>query len=68
MLRRAAEREPEVPLLGLEYAMFVVEAVEVVRNADRVRRNAVRRAPLRRLGDEGRELREPFDQVALLSL
>ena len=36
-LRRAAEREPEASLLALEHAMLVVEAVEVVGDADRVR-------------------------------
>ena len=46
--------------------MVVIEAVEVVRNADRVRRDRVRAAPLRRLRDDGGKLGEPLYEVALL--
>ena len=52
--------------LGAEHLVVVVEAVEVVGDADRVVRDRVRAAPLGRLGDDGRELGEPLDQVALL--
>ena len=45
---------------------MVVEAVEVVGDADRVRRERVRAAPLRRLGDDSRELGQPLDQLPLL--
>src|SRR5690348_17769075 len=37
-LRRHAEAQPEGLLLALEHAMLVVEAVEVVGDADRIRR------------------------------
>ena len=49
--------EPERLRLALEHAVVVVEAVEVVRDADRVRRDRLRPAPLRRLGDDRREAR-----------
>ena len=47
---------PRVGVLALqggvaEHAALVVEAVEVVGDADRVIRERVRAAPLRRLGD-----------------
>ena len=50
-LRGEGEREPEGLLLALEHAMLVVEAVEVVGDADRVGREGVRPAALGRLGD-----------------
>ena len=56
-LRRAAEREPERLLLALEHAVLVVEAVEVVGDADRVLRDPLRPALLRRVGDDRREAR-----------
>src|SRR5947209_2973304 len=65
-LRRAAEAEAERLLVALEHAMLVVEAVEVVRQADRVRRDALRPAALGRLTRNGRELGEPLHDVALL--
>ena len=46
--------------------MVVVEAVEVVRDADRVVRDRVRRAARGRLAHDRRELEEPLDEVALL--
>ena len=47
--------------------MLVVEAVEVVRKPDRVGRDRVRRAALRRLGRDRRELRQPLDEIPLLA-
>ena len=46
--------------------MLVVEAVEVVRDADRVGRERVRAAPLGRLLDDAGKLGQPLDQVLLL--
>ena len=57
--RKASLSEPE-------HLVVVVEAVEVVGDADRVGRDRMRRAPLGRLGDDLRELGEPLDEVALL--
>src|SRR5947209_915507 len=65
-LRRAAEPEAERLLVALEHAMLVVEAVEVVRQTDRIRRDALRAAALGRLARDGRELGEPLHDVALL--
>src|SRR5437868_9873533 len=48
-LGRPAQREPECLLLALEHAVLVVEAVEVVGDADRIGGNALRPPPLRRL-------------------
>src|SRR5581483_5108141 len=45
-LRRPAEGEPERLLLALQHPMMVVEAVELVGDPDRVRRDRVRAAPL----------------------
>ena len=64
-LRCAAETEPERLLLALEHAVLVVEAVEVVRHADRVLRDRLRPAFRDRLLGDGRELGEPLDQLAL---
>ena len=50
----------------LEHAVVVVEAVEVVGDADGVRRQRVGRAPLGGFGDDGRKLDEPLDEAALL--
>ena len=50
-----------------DHAVMVVEAVKVVRDTDRVRRQGVRRAALGRIGDDARELREPLDELALLA-
>ena len=58
--------EPERLRLALEHAVLVVEAVEVVGDADRVRRQRLRPAPLDRLRDDAGELGEPLDQLALL--
>ena len=52
-LRGADEPEPEPLLLGAEDTVLVVEAMEVVREADRVGRDRVRRTPLGRLGSRG---------------
>ena len=46
--------------------MVVVEAVKVVGEPDRIGRDRVRRAALRRLGDDSRELEDPLDEIALL--
>src|SRR4051794_11236212 len=62
---RPAEREAERLLLALEHAVVVVEAVEVVGDADGVRRQGVRTAALRRLGNERWELGESLDELAL---
>src|SRR5690242_9882446 len=43
-LRRHAETEPERLLLALEHAMLVVEAVEIVGDADRMGRDRLRPA------------------------
>ena len=48
--------------------MVVVEAVEVVGDADRVRRQRMGRAPLRRLRDDAGKLDEPLDEAALLGV
>src|SRR5436305_3293154 len=65
-LRRAAEPQAESLLLALEDAVLVVEAVEVVRKANRICRDALRPAALGRLARDGRELGEPLHEVALL--
>src|SRR5579859_4615156 len=66
-LRREAEAEPErLRVAAVEHAMLVVEAVEVVGDVDRVVRELVRAAPLGRLGDDGGELDEALDELALL--
>ncbi len=49
-----------------EHAVLVVEAMEVVGDADRVGRDSLRAALRRRVGSDGRELGEPLDQLALL--
>ena len=67
-LCRATQREPERLLVGSEHLHFVVEAVEVVGDLDRVGRDPLRPALLRRLADDVRELGEPLDQLALLRL
>ena len=64
-LRRRGQAEPEGLGLALEDAVLVVEAVEIVRQADRVRREGVWAAALGRLGDDSRELGQALDQVAL---
>ncbi len=58
--------ESERLLLGLEHAMLVIEAVEVVGDADRVDRDRVRRPPLGRLSGDLRELEQALHQLALL--
>src|SRR5437660_5070442 len=64
--RRAAEAEPERLLLALEHTMLVVEAVEVVGDADRIGRNSLRAALDERvLGDRG-QLGEPLHELPLL--
>ena len=60
------EREPEVLRLALEHAVLVVEAVEVVGDANRVGRERVRAAALDGLLDDARELGEALDQLLLL--
>ena len=60
------EAEAERLRLGAEHLVVVVEAVEVVGDADRVGRDRVRAAALGRLGDDRGKLGEPLDQVALL--
>ena len=47
---------------------MVVEAVEVVRDPDRVRRQRVRRPSLGRLGDESGKFEQPLDELPLLVL
>src|SRR5437870_1176533 len=64
-LRGAAEGEAEALLLALEDAMLVVEAVEVVGDADRVRGDPLRPALRRGVCDDGGGLREPLDQLLL---
>src|SRR5689334_12151461 len=67
VLRRPTEAEPErLRLAALEHAVVVVEAVEVVGELDRVGREGVRAAPLRRRLDDAGEVDDPFDQVPLL--
>src|SRR5579862_1039794 len=65
-LRRPTEREPEGFLLALEHAVLVVEAVEVVGDADRIHRDRLRAAPVRRVAHDLRELGEPLHELALL--
>src|SRR5581483_628056 len=62
---RPAERESERFLLALEDAVLVVEAVEVVGDADRVCRNPLRPPPLGRLAHHRRKLRQPLDELPL---
>src|SRR2546430_11519035 len=64
-LRRAAQAEPERLLLALEHAVLVVEAVEVVGDADRVRRDRLRPALRGGVRGDGRQLEQPLDQLAL---
>ena len=66
VLHRTHELEPKRLLLRLEDAVLVVEAVEVVGDADRVDRDRVRRPPLGRLRDDGGELEEALHELALL--
>src|SRR5437879_7108812 len=65
-LRRAAKAEPECLLLALEHAVLVVEAMEVVGDADRVGRDALRAAFRQRVGDDGGQLGEPLHKLPLL--
>ena len=64
--RRLAEGEAERLRLGAQHFVVVVEAVEVVRNADRIVRNRVCCPPLGRLGGNPWKLDQPLDEVALL--
>src|SRR3989440_1185651 len=65
VLRRPAERESELLLVRADDAEVVVEAVEVIGDADGVDRQRVRGAPLRRLDGNRREVRQALEQVAL---
>src|SRR5215211_5101026 len=65
-LRRLGERKPEGFGFAFEHAMVMVEAVEVIGEADGVDRECVRAAPLGRLRDGLGELGEPLHEVALL--
>src|SRR4029079_9202950 len=65
-LRGRAERQAEALCLRLEHAVVVVEAVEVVRDADRVRREGVRAAALRRLPHDAGQLEKPLHELTLL--
>src|ERR671910_294610 len=65
-LRRLYEAEPEGLLLALEDPVVVVEAVEVVREPDRVVRKPVWGSALGGLRHDVGELDQPLDQVALL--
>ena len=56
----------KVCLRRADHLVVVVEAVKVVGEPDRVRRNRVRRPPLGRLGDDARELEDPFHEIAFL--
>ena len=51
-----------------EHAVVVVEAMEVVRDPDRVDRDRVRRSALRRFRARLRELEQPLHELALLGL
>src|SRR6188508_3401342 len=63
-----AKSEAERLLLALEHAVVVVEAVEVVGDADGVRREGMRAATLGRLGHDRGELGEPLDELTLRRL
>src|SRR3954451_2397365 len=65
-LRRSAEAEPECLLLALEHAVRVVEAVEIVGDANCVGGNPLRSALRERVGDGRREVGEPLHELALL--
>src|SRR5437899_10515501 len=65
-LRRATETEPERLLLALEHAMLVVEAVEVVREADRVRRHSLRASLDEGIRGHRRQLGKPLHELPLL--
>ena len=67
-LRRDAEGEPERLerlRLGADDAAVAVERGERLRGLERVGGDPVRRAPLGRLGDLGREREQLLDQLAL---
>jgi hypothetical protein len=63
-----AQREAEGLVVALEDAVVVIEAVEVVGDADRVRRQPMRATALGSLDDDGGELGQALDELALLGL
>src|SRR3954453_10596384 len=65
-LGRAAEPEPECLLLALEHSVLVVEAVEVVGDADRVSRDPLRATPDERFRSDPRQLGEALHELTLL--
>src|SRR5215212_1645988 len=65
-LRRTAQAEPEGLHVALQHAVLGVKAVEVVGDANRVGRNRMRSAPLRRLGGDPGELQQAADEALLL--
>src|SRR5581483_7473913 len=67
-LRRAAEPEAERFRIGVDHPEVVVEAVEVVRDLDRVDRERLRPASRGRLAHDARKLRQALDELALLRL
>src|SRR2546425_2233561 len=66
-LSRPDEHQAELLGFALQHPVVVVEAVEVVGDADRVVRQGVRAAPLDGLRDYLRELRQPLDQILFLA-
>src|SRR4051812_12764012 len=62
----AAESEPESLLLALEHSVLVVEAVEVVGDADRVSRDPLGPPPGDRLRGDPRQLGKPLHELTLL--
>src|SRR5207248_4778196 len=65
-LRLEDQPEAEGLLWYVEHAALVVETVEVVGEADRVRRQQLRAAPLGRFANGRREVGQPLDQLLLL--
>src|SRR5438067_8472776 len=65
-LRRAAKAEPECLLLALEHAVLVVEAMEVVGDADRVGGHALGATLHEGVGDDRRQPGAPLHELPLL--
>src|SRR5437588_536704 len=63
----ATERQAERLLVRADDSVLVVEAMEVVGNADRVQRDRMRRAAFGRLSHGDAEVGETLDQLALLA-
>src|SRR5436305_4760642 len=65
-LRRAAEAEPERFLVALEHPVLLVEAVEIIGDADRVGRNGLRASFGEGVLHDAGQLGEPLHELTLL--